>query len=300
MLMPIARALAAGGAGLAAMAMMRQRARERALEAELAERLPLGPSGVILGAEPLSLAGSATHGALVLHGFGDTPQSVSALARHIHALGWSVEAPLLPGHGRTLQAFGAATADEWLAFARDEAARMATRHRHVALIGLSLGAALCAAVAARATSIRALVLLAPYLSMPRRIRSIARVLRAAGPLTTFHRSTSSVPSIQDPDAAARSIGFGATSGHLLAELYVATVAAQRELPTVRVPTLYIASRNDNRIPAASAAQNWELVRAPERELVWLEGSGHIITVDYEREEVFRRTAAWLTRYAGKP
>ena len=36
----------------------------------------------------------------------------------MHAAGWSVYAPLLPGHGRSLRAFAASGADEWIGAAR--------------------------------------------------------------------------------------------------------------------------------------------------------------------------------------
>jgi len=45
-------------------------------------RFPIGPLGVIHGAEPIALAADgASMGVVLLHGFGDTPQTVASLAR---------------------------------------------------------------------------------------------------------------------------------------------------------------------------------------------------------------------------
>ena len=79
-----------------------------------------GPDGVIAGAESIRLAGDAgAPSVLLLHGFGDTPQSLRGLALHLHqTLRWTVHAPLLPGHGRDLRAFARSNARMWQDAAR--------------------------------------------------------------------------------------------------------------------------------------------------------------------------------------
>jgi carboxylesterase len=59
------------------------------------------PSPILAGAEPASLAGGPD-GVIVIHGFTGSPFSMRPLARAIAAAGYTVELPLLPGHGRSL------------------------------------------------------------------------------------------------------------------------------------------------------------------------------------------------------
>jgi carboxylesterase len=283
---------AAVGVGVLAL-LVRSRLTARALERAVWSRLRLGPSGVVVGAEPETLLASRTHAVLVLHGFGDTPQSVRELGHHLHAAGYSVELPLLPGHGRTLTEFGLARAHDWIGFVRDQVARLRREYAHVSVVGLSMGAALSAIVAAERDDLDALVLLSPYLCMPDRVRRLAPLLRVSGPLAPFRRSTVKVPSILDPVARAKGLGFGVVSGRLLAELHAVTEIAQQALPDLSVPTLYVAARLDNRGPAEAAARNWHRLGAPVRALRWLEESGHISTVDYEKTTVFAEVLAWL-------
>lgn len=293
--------LAAAAVGLGVLGVLvRERVRARRLERSVETRLRLGPQGIVAGAEPVALRGSATHAVLVLHGFGDTPQSVRELAESLHDSGYTVDVPLLPGHGRTLAEFGRARAEDWVDFVRERVARLRARHAHVSLVGLSMGAALCSIVAAERDDLDALVLLAPYLSMPGPVRRLTPLLRAAGPIAPFRSSVVETPSIKDPVARARGLGFGVVSGRLLAELHAVTQRAQAALPTVTVPTLYIASRNDSRVPVEDAARNWGLVRAPDRAIRWLDGSGHIVTVDYEKHSVFEEVEQWLERHGGVP
>ena len=53
---------------------------------------------IIPGAEPYSATGDA-RGALVLHGFTGNPQSMRGIALALADAGFTVEMPLLPGHG---------------------------------------------------------------------------------------------------------------------------------------------------------------------------------------------------------
>ena len=57
---------------------------------------------VIAGAEPYSASGD-TRGALVLHGFTGNPQSMRGLAVALADAGFTVEMPLLPGHGTAIE-----------------------------------------------------------------------------------------------------------------------------------------------------------------------------------------------------
>lgn len=275
----------------------RARWRARRLEAAVHDGLRLGRDGIVVGAEPETLLASRTHAVLVVHGFGDTPQSVRALGHALHAAGYTVELPLLPGHGRTLAEFGLARAHDWIGYVRDQVARLCRQYPHVSLVGLSMGAALCAIAAAERDDLDALVLLSPYLSMPDRIRRLAPLLRVSGPLSPFRRSTVHVPSILDPVARAAGLGYGVVSGRLLAELHEVTEVAQEALPALRLPTRLLAARHDNRVPVTAAVRHWHQLGAPVRDFQWMEHSGHIMTVDYEHKAVQAHVLDWLSRFS---
>src|SRR5436309_12471118 len=93
------------------------------------------------GAETIDLQEEGSHGVLLLHGFGDTPQTLSLLARRLARSGYGVFAPLLPGHGRNMRAFRRSRAAEWIDAARQSLARMRTRYDTISVLGLSMGGA---------------------------------------------------------------------------------------------------------------------------------------------------------------
>jgi carboxylesterase len=203
-----------------------------------------------------------------------------------------VRAPLLPGHGRTLDEFAATRADQWIDCAREELALLRARYETVAIVGLSMGGSIATILAAEARDIRAVVLLAPYLSMPTRLRRAAGVHRALGAMFPYLRGGGE-RSIRDPAEAARNLAYGFTSPRLVFELGRVVDLARAAAPKVSAPTLVIQSRQDNRIPLEAAERAFNLFTAHERRLQWTEGNGHVITVDYGRDTVFAAAADWL-------
>src|SRR3954468_22372886 len=95
-------------------------------------------AAVLPGADAIDLQEEGSHGVLLLHGFGDTPQTLALLARHLSKSGYSIFAPLLPGHGRSAESFARSRANEWIAAAKDSYTAMRTRHEQVSVVGLSM------------------------------------------------------------------------------------------------------------------------------------------------------------------
>src|SRR5437773_7677925 len=81
--------------------------------------LARGPDGIILGAASIDLPRPDAPAVLLLHGAGDTPQTLRGLAHHLHGRGYHVCAPLLPGHGRAIEEFSHVSAVQLLAAARE-------------------------------------------------------------------------------------------------------------------------------------------------------------------------------------
>ncbi len=290
--------LAAAGAG-AAVLLTRQLVAWH-FEREVAARFPIGPDGIVVGAEPVHLAGSPTHAALVLHGFNDTPQSVRPLVDALHTAGWTVEAPLLAGHGRALHAVREGTAERWLADARASYDALRSRHQHVAVVGLSMGGALGVLLAAEHPELEALVLLAPYLGMPKGLQFKVALAWVVQLLMPYRRSRGGERSIHDPVASAASLGPGIVTAGMLAQLRRVALWAEAALTRVRAPTLYLQSRDDNRIPVADAERHFARLGAPVRAQRWVTGCGHILTADYRKAEVAALVRAWLGEQVGAP
>lgn len=277
---------------LAALAVGARAAYPRMLERRARRRLELGADGIVYGAAPIDLSRDDAPGVLLLHGGGDTPQVLAELAGHLHSEGFAVRVPLLSGHGRDLSALTKTTSAEWYSDATREYDRMRVKHRWVAVAGLSMGGALAVRLASERSDLPALVLLAPYLAMPTALRGMAATSPIWGWLLPYFSSLGG-RSIHDPAAAERGRGHGILTPNFLRALYETAVHASRALREVRAPTLVIQSREDNRISVASATEAFERLGSTQKQLIWIEGAGHVITVDYGRQRVFELTTDWL-------
>lgn len=286
-----AATLLAVATAVAAMATRRAALRRHA--GLLDARAGLGDDGVLTGAGTIDLRrAGGDRAALVLHGFGDTPQSVAHLADYLHGAGWAVRAPLLPGHGRTLRAFGRSSAADWLELARGELAALRARHRRVVIVGQSMGGALATILAAESPAPPAIVLLAPYLGMPAGVRRLARLHRLWSPLLPYVDSGGAT-SILDEAERERSLSYGAVNGRVLHELLVVVERAQAAQSLVRSPLLIVQSRRDNRIAEDVTRTAFGRFGSERKRLVWLDEGGHVLTVDHGRDRLFALVSAWL-------
>jgi carboxylesterase len=213
-------------------------------------------------------------------------------------LGWTVRAPLLPGHGRNIDAFAASDADAWLEAARAELAILTAAHPEVAVIGLSMGGALAAVLAAESLEVGSLVLIAPYLAMPPVPRLVARFHRVVATFAPIIAGRGA-RSIRDKTESVRNLAYGQATPQLLAELCLTVRRGWAALPHVEVPTLYIQSHFDNRISPAVAERAFARLGAAQKRLEWIDDGSHIITVDFGRERVNAAVAHWL-QYLSRP
>lgn len=264
----------------------------------MVDRRDADAAAILTGAETIDLQEEGSHGVLLLHGFGDTPQTLSLLARKLADSGYSVYAPLLPGHGRTMDAFRKSRAEEWIDAARHSLMAMRERHAGLSIVGLSMGGALAVLIVAGAQDISALALIAPYLGMPRQVRFAAATHWLWGGVAGEFNARNP-RSILDPIEREKNLAYGAVTARSLFELSKVVRRARNALPEVTVPTLIIQSREDPRVSPSVAEFALKKLAAREKKLVWIGGAGHIITVDYGREGVFSEVEKWLRTYGSR-
>jgi carboxylesterase len=65
--------------------------------------------------------------------------------------------------------------------------------------------------------------------------------------------------------------------------------ARSELSAVHCPILIIHSHNDHTVAPLNAHTIYDGVSSKQKQLVWLDRSYHVLTLDLDRDEVFKRT-----------
>ncbi|MEO7712693.1 MAG: alpha/beta fold hydrolase [Gemmatimonadaceae bacterium] len=250
--------------------------------------------GTVAGAEPFLFAGTNGRAVLLLHGSGDSPQTLRHLGARLNAAGYTVLAPLLPGHGRSPRDFARVNASAYTAAARVALDELRGRHEWIGVGGLSMGGALAAQLAVEA-DVRVLLLLAPYLAATPQVAWATRTAPLWG-LVQPYLGARGERSVHDPAARTANYAYGVVAPNALHALLETARRGRAALMKIAVPTLVIHSRADNRIPDAVATATMATLRAP-TERHWVTGCGHIITVDYCKDVVADLVLAFLARHA---
>jgi carboxylesterase len=285
-----------GAATAMVLAAFNRRRVARTVEADYAVRFPPDTAGIASGAEGFVLPGTTGRGLLLLHGSGDSPQSLRYLADMLSAAGYEVHVPLLPGHGRSPRSFAETTFADYREAAASALATVTSRNAWTGVIGLSMGAALAANAVSASNEVRVLVLLAPYMIPPTAVKVTSKMGPLWSSLTPYVRGRGAA-SVHDPAARDESRAYGTFSRGALGALVATADAGFRALGMITIPTLVINSAQDNRIPRALADRVLSAIKAP-LEAHWLEGCGHVITVDYCKDAVAKLVLAFLARHAG--
>ncbi|HAM03593.1 MAG TPA: hypothetical protein DCQ30_15425 [Acidimicrobiaceae bacterium] len=248
---------------------------------------------VIPGAEPMARTGG-DDGVLVLHGFTGNPQSLRPLAEAVADAGYSVELPLLPGHGTALEDMVPTRFADWARAADEAYEGLAARCRRVAVAALSMGGTLACRLAERRPEITALVLVNPMVEPPAEsYRDVLRGLLASG--------TDVAPGIGSDIAREGGVELSYAGSPLEAALSlfegVDEVAAG--LASISCPVLLFSSRNDHVVPSSSGDLLAARVSGPV-ERVWLERSYHVATLDHDAPLIESRTVSFLAEvFAGR-
>ena len=240
---------------------------------------------ILEGAEPFSAAGGE-HGVLVCHGFTGNPQSMRPLAEAFAAAGFTVELPLWPGHGTSLDDMLETSWDDWSAAAETAFSELQTRCPKVVVAGLSMGGTLATWLASRHPEVAGLIAINAAIEPGG--DAFLDILRQ-----TIEQGTHVMPSIgsdvADPDV--KELAYEGTPVAPLVSLLEAQAALAPQLGDVRCPTLIITSRQDHVVPPTSSDYLAERLGGPV-ERVFLERSFHVATLDYDRDEIESRAVVF--------
>ena len=239
------------------------------------------------GAEPFSAAGGR-HGALVLHGITGTPGSVRSLAAALAGAGLTVEAPLLPGHGTTVEDLAVVGWPEWTAAVEEAYQGLAAVCQRVVVAGLSMGGTLACWLAARHPEVAGLVCVNPMVEPP----APAFLELLADFLVN---GATMIPPIGADIArpGGREAAYAQLPVAALRSLMEALVDLERDLPVIACPVLLFTSQVDHVVPPASSDLLAARVAGPV-ERVALERSYHVATLDYDAELIEARTVDFAT------
>ena len=252
----------------------------------------LNPSSFFLQGGPL--------GVLLIHGFTGAPTEMRLLGDYLNQHGLTVLAPLLPGHGTTVEEMNRCKWTDWTAAVERALAELRERCDTAFVGGLSMGSLLTLYLAAHHPDLPGAVLYSPALKIADRRLALAPLAKYV--VRTLPKDVNGDSDLTDPEAHRRLWSYDENPVPAAAELMALRREVQRLLPQVTCPLLIIHSTLDRSIHPDSARLTYELVGTPvaDKQLVTLHNSGHNLGVDSEWELVANTTLQFIRQTSKAP
>lgn len=242
--------------------------------------------GILKGAEPFLLPGGR-RGVLLVHGFTGSPAEMVLLGEYLHKKGYTVLGVRLCGHGTTPEDMSATNWAHWYDSVRDGYHFLKGLCDSVSAVGLSMGGLLSIRLGMEYELDRVAALSSPIYVQNRGIRLLPSFKNSIGRYVPKKRRE--IRGV-DPLYAVAYDRMPLASIHSLLALirYVA-----KNLPRLTAPLLVIQSKNDHTVKPSSASYIYRSAGSCHKELFWLEKSGHLVTLDAEKDIVFEKVASFL-------
>jgi carboxylesterase len=236
--------------------------------------------------KPFSLeVPSATTAFLLLHGLTATPWEVRHLGDCLFNNGYTVDGPLLPGHGTPPKDMNHVSWQDWAAVALEHYEKLAARYPHVIVGGESTGAVLALWLAAQKPDISAILAYAPAIQLPLSPVQVL-LLHLLSPLG-FPMPKQGI----DQDTIWQ--GYRVNQPRGVLELLASQKAVLPLLATIHQPILIVQGRHDHTITPASAEIVSSGVQSRINEVHWMAESGHCVLLDKEFDRVWQITRDFI-------
>ena len=237
-------------------------------------------------------------GFLALHGFTGSPSELGYLMDRVGAGGFSVRAPLLPGHGTTPEDLQTRTFAEWLACAERELERLRKDESDVIVCGFSMGSLLALRLALLPRPPRALVLLGCALQLSPPLRAaFALVTRTHMRLPDAYVPKPFGPDIRDKTLAGSIQAYDRHPVRAAMEVYRAGKELRPELGRITCPTLLLHGVRDRVCDVAGAREVQSALGTSDARLRTYAKSAHMLALDFDRDAVAEDVIAFCKRVA---
>jgi len=243
-------------------------------------------------AEPYFLPGGPV-GCLLIHGFTSTPRVMRPLADHLHQRGYTVLGIRLSGHATGIEDMMRTRCQDWIASAEDGWHLIQGCTERVFAIGFSLGAVL-SLLLANQYPLAGVVAMAPFYEMPNKLA------KRLGPLLV--PMSWMIPKLKKsgggwvvPERAKEYLAYEDNPVRPAWELTCLLKQLRATLPNIHTPALVVHSRDDDYVLPYQAEMVYEHLGSEDKTLMWVEGSGHILTRDGDPSKIFNSIAEFVAR-----
>ncbi|MHA1488827.1 MAG: alpha/beta hydrolase [Promethearchaeota archaeon] len=245
--------------------------------------------------------GEGSNNVILIHGYPESPYDVRLLGKYLAANGFHVFGPLLPGFGKDYEyLYKHSNWREWIKEIDNLINTIKKKElQNIFVSGISMGGFITLYTAIHHPEVKAI---APICG-PVFVKSVLKyIIPLTKIFTKYVTITESEIDVMDPNIQHDPIILKLKQKHnkvvlkgVSSELTIMK-KVRKNLHRITQPILICQGRNDNTIPLETPKYIYERVSSQDKTIKWYENSGHLLTLDYDKEELFEDIATFFKKY----
>ncbi|HLO18603.1 MAG TPA: alpha/beta fold hydrolase [Anaerolineales bacterium] len=253
-------------------------------------------SQIIPTAEPFFFLGDTSKPAcLLIHGFTGTPKEMRWMGEYLHQQGYTCLGTRLTGHATRPEDMIRSRWTDWVASVEDGYHLLCGVTDNIFLIGLSMGGILSLLMSTQ-LKVRGVIVM----STPSRLPTDYPIwfLKLMSVVMKYRPKSNEPPGSGwfDKTAYQDHVSYAKNPVRPTAELKKLILEMRAALPKVNVPVLLMHSKDETYILPDNMEYIYkQLVNASDRTKLYITGSGHVLSRDASREQVFKSAVEFIQR-----
>ena len=244
-------------------------------------------------AEPYFFPGNDT-GCLLIHGFTGSPTETRWMGEYLAERGYTVLGVRLAGHGTRPEDMARTRWQDWLGSAEDGWHLLQGTVKRIFVIGLSMGGVLTLCLAAKYPVAGIVTMSTPFALNPDPLLRFAKLISRFLP---FQKKGPRL--VREPEVYDWHVNYNVNPVRSGVELYALLDYMRSRLQRITAPALLIHSHADQAVPFSNMANIFENLGSQEKEMIEIDESQHLITLEPEREQVFQAAADFIGRISAR-
>lgn len=225
-------------------------------------------------------------GVLVIHGFTGTTQSMRFLGERFAEAGFTVVGPRLTGHGTAPEDMEQASYEDWIKDVERGLNKLKETCTDIFVCGLSMGGTLTLYLAENHKEIKGIMPVNAAIYMPEMIENYEVLSKEETRFVDGIGSDIKLEGIQE-------LAYSKTPVKSMSDIILLSRLVRDNLSKIKAPALIFKSTEDHVVPPDNSHQIFEAISSVGKEIVDLENSYHVATLDTDKELIAERSIQFI-------
>ncbi|MFX1284950.1 MAG: alpha/beta hydrolase [Promethearchaeota archaeon] len=235
---------------------------------------------------------------LLLHGYTGNPYELSLFAEYLINEGFHVVAPLYPGHAKDKFKLARTTKNDWIGAVENALNDIRSKDpTHIFVSGLSMGGLLTLHVGITQPDITAIApICGPVFLKKRMLVLLPIVKRFMTYFPIIEKVDAQDPAVKaDPIFQENMKRYDKTVVSTVIDLLSLMKEAKENLDQIKQPIMIVQAKKDKTVHPSNATYILDHVNteSSKKQILWLENSGHVATLDYDRNLLFSKVSQFF-------